>query len=200
MPRHFVLVPVLFALGCGAAATPPADAPSASGPDLRGQWESDCVPGSAGQSLSLAFDIGPSDWALDYVTYGDAACSTPFLTVRIDGPYEIGPPSPVVPGAYEARFGFAHKTVTPHGAAAVGFLSSLSGCGSGSWTDGVAGDVLAAGCPGLGQRPLDACPADYDLVSIEGRSLRFGSRPADNDMCTPERRPTELSPLALHRR
>lgn len=57
--------------------------------------------------------------------------------------------------------------------------------------------VAEEGCAAFGQYPVDACPADYDLVARDGDTLYFGQRPADNDMCTPERRPTELSPLAL---
>jgi hypothetical protein len=60
--------------------------------------------------------------------------------------------------------------------------------------------VLTAGCLGLGQRPGSSCSADHDLISLAADGLHFGQRPADNDMCTPERRPAALSPLALQRR
>ncbi len=100
--------------------------------------------------------------------------------------------------AREARFAFDEKTVTAHAEGAVGFLASLGeGCGSpGTWERGVARDVGGAGCPALGQRPIADCPADYDLVSVTATELRFGDRPADNDMCSPERRPTAVSGLA----
>ena len=189
---------VLWLSACGAATPPPAVTADGGTPDVRGHWESGCVPNGA-QSLSLTFDLEATTWTLDYDTFGDAACASPFLTVHIDGPYEIGAPS-AVEGAHEARFGFDHKTVTPHGDAAVSFLGSLGECGSGTWTDGVAGDVLTAGCLGLGQRPGSSCSADYDLVSLAADGLHFGQRPTDNDMCTPERRPAALSPLALQRR
>jgi hypothetical protein len=58
---------------------------------------------------------------------------------------------------------------------------------------------LAAGCAGLGQYPLSSCDRDYDLVSIDGDTLRFGERPADNNMCSEEKRPTATAGLAFQR-
>ncbi len=45
----------------------------------------------------------------------------------------------------------------------------------------------------MGQRPIAACEADYDLAHVEGERLTFGARPADNDLCTPAKRPVALS-------
>jgi hypothetical protein len=56
--------------------------------------------------------------------------------------------------------------------------------------------VGASGCANLGQRPISACAADYDLVALDGDKLTFGNRPADNDMCTEAKRPKALSPLS----
>jgi hypothetical protein len=61
----------------------------------------------------------------------------------------------------------------------------------------MAKEVLDSGCLPLGQYPKADCSADYDLVSLEGSSLQFGARPADNNMCTPDKRPTKLSPVVL---
>ncbi len=58
----------------------------------------------------------------------------------------------------------------------------------------------AAYSAGLGQRPIASCPADYDLVKVENDALVFGSRPADNDMCSSEKRPTSLSALSSKRK
>ena len=63
----------------------------------------------------------------------------------------------------------------------------------------VATEVLTEGCPGLGQYPKSQCEADYDLVSVSGDDLRFGSRPADNDMCSADKRPKALAAFASHR-
>jgi hypothetical protein len=60
-------------------------------------------------------------------------------------------------------------------------------------------DTLTTGCPALGQYPVADCSQDYAIAKLEngGDVLRFGTRPADNNMCTPDKRPTELSPVAL---
>jgi hypothetical protein len=168
-------------------------------PELTGAWKGDCLSMGQGQSFRLAFDIDAEDWALDYVVFGDAACGGEFLTVRIEGPYKITGPSASVSGAFEARFGFATKTITPASAAAAGFLGSEAACGGGAWAAGSATDVFASGCPGLGQYPQAQCEADYDLVALSGDELRFGARPADNNMCAEGRRPTALSAAPVRR-
>jgi hypothetical protein len=56
------------------------------------------------------------------------------------------------------------------------------------------------GCLGFGQYPKTQCSADYDLVKVEGDKLQFGKRPADNNMCTPGKRPTALNPNAFTRK
>lgn len=188
--------PLLFAFvlaGCGgpqSAARP--DAPT--DPSLVGRWRSGCVDPGTGQAIRLTFDITSTTWALDYESFGDAACAQPLLVVDITGAYQLTVPSAVVPGASEARFGFATKTVTPLAEGALGFLTQA--CGRSDFQVGVASDI-AAGCAGLGAYPIAQCPDDYDLVRRDGTGLQFGARPTDNNMCTPDRRPTQLSPVLL---
>lgn len=189
-PLLLALATIAFATACGP-----------SGPDLRGGWTSQCVTPGNQQAFSLDFDIQSSTWSLDYAVYGEStSCATPFLTVGIQGPWAYQEPSSTVSGAWEARFGFTDKTVTPHSDAAVAFLSSAQGCNRGGFAVGVATSIFAEGCAGLGQYPGTACQADYDLVSLDQAGLQFGSRPANNDMCAPEKRPTALSGLALQRK
>jgi hypothetical protein len=197
-----VLSGAFLAAACGGGSTATDAASSDTSGDERtaivGAWRSSCVPQGEAQSFSLDFDITDARWSLDYDVFGDTACGAAFLTVHIEGPYEIGGPS-TVEGAREARFGFDRKTVTAHAEAAAGYLSSLEGCGDGAFTVGEAEDISVTGCAPLGQRPIAACGQDYDLVAVDATSLRFGARPADNDLCTPAARPTELSPLAMSR-
>jgi hypothetical protein len=191
----------LFLAGCTGATTPaggPAEQLPFEASDLVGQWACPCVDPGTGQGITLDFDLTAGDWALDYAVFGDASCEVPFLTVRIDGPYSLGEASEHVQGARDGEFLFSTKTVTPHSADAVGFLESEYGCNTAGFEVGVAAD-LSRGCAGLGQYPLAECDRDHDVVLLEGDALRFGLRPADNDMCTPERRPTEASPLAMER-
>ncbi|MFO0609983.1 MAG: hypothetical protein U0324_42890 [Polyangiales bacterium] len=192
-PLHALALASLLS-ACGAPQTP---APAAPAVDLAGRWASACVPNGSGQHIQLRFAMTARDWSLDYVTYADAACATPFVTAHIEGPYEVTGPSAVA-GAHEGTFRFTRKTLRAHGAAAAGFLSSAQGCGRPVAPDADV-DISAEGCAGLGQRPVSACGQDYDLVSVEGDSLRFGQRPADNDLCTPAHRPAALSPLAMQR-
>ena len=190
---------------CGAATpgpavgTPGPAAEAAAAPDISGHWKSACTKTGDAQAITLDFKNTKSEWTLDYVTYGDATCTTPFVTVHIEGPYEIGTRSAAAAGAWEGRFGFVKKTVTPHDDAAAAFLGSDKACGSGAFASGKATDVLEKGCAGLGQYPATRCSADHDLVSVDGATLRFGDRPKDNDMCSEAKRPKALSALTMNR-
>jgi hypothetical protein len=166
-----------------------ADEAAPTGDQLAGTWASDCVDPGNGQGFTLAFDLTESTWAVDYTAFADAACTTRNLTVRIEGPYTLGVASAVAPGTREGDFGFTSKTVTPHNEGAAGFLPQA--CGSGTFTVGVPTDITA-GCPGLGAYPVSDCPTDHDIVSVVDDLLRFGARPADNNMCSPDLRPTAL--------
>jgi hypothetical protein len=178
------------ALGaCGDGSNEPAI-------DLAGRWQSACVDPGSGQALRLHFDLTGETWTLDYETFSDAACAAPLLTVHIEGPYDVTGASAAAPGAYEARFGFTRKTVTPRSDGAAAFLAQA--CGGGSFAAGTATDI-AGGCAGLGMYPIASCAADYDLVARTGNRLQFGARPANNDMCTADKRPTALSPILLTR-
>ena len=213
MRRHAALASALFAcaalVACGSEAPPPAappapppapPAPAAApaapagltGAALEGTWQGPCYasPSGDGSFNQLTFRMTASTWDLDYVAHGDAACSgtAVFLTVNIKGPYTIGAPSPVAPGAHEGTFSFAQKSVTAGQPAAVGFLKEKCGVDA---TVGTPVD-LAAGCAGLGAYPLADCKDDHDIVRLDGATLQFGKRPADNNMCTPDKRPTSF--------
>jgi hypothetical protein len=202
-----VLASVVLA-ACSGGTTPAAPDATAGGdasaaPNLAGRWVSDCIPSpqadGSTQYFRLDFDLRASDWDLDYVVHADAACEVPLVTVAIAGPYALERPSSSVEGAWEARFGFASKTIRPEVDGLRDFLNSLDGCGTEPFQTGVAQDVYASGCPAFGQYPQAACSADYDLVRLDGDTLYFGARPANNDMCTPANRPTALSPVANRR-
>lgn len=202
-PRSSLFSHAALALGlatalmaCGGTQSG-GDSPPA--PDLAGRWTSDCIAASPQQVFKLAFDLDATTWRLDYQAFGDAACNTPFLTVQVEGPYELLAPSAVVSGAWDARFAFTSKKVTPHSDAAAGFLASPAGCGRAGFTVGTATEILDEGCAGLGSYPKASCPGEQDLAWREGDTLRLGARPADGNLCSEARRPTELSPVALHR-
>jgi hypothetical protein len=194
--RTFIVSLHFLAVACGGS-----DSTTDGRPDIAAHWVSACVPTDSG-AITLDVVIDASHWKLDYDTYGDGACASHFVTIHIEGSYELTSSSSVVNGAWNARFGFDQKTVTPRGDAAVGFLTGLGDAcgGGGTWSDGVARDVYASGCAMLGQYPSSSCMADFDLVSIDGSGLlHLGQRPADNNMCTEAKRPTALSPVGLTR-
>lgn len=195
--RSLLSIALMSLLACDPAAGDAA-------PDLAGRWRSDCLasPQADGSTnyIRLDFDLGAEDWRLDYVTHGDAACEAPLVTVAIAGTYALAAPSAVVDGAWEARFAFTAKTIRPEVDALRDYLNSLDGCGSVDFVTGVAQDVYGPGCPAFGMYPRARCDADHDLVRRDGDDLYFGARPADNDMCSPERRPTALSAAPNRRR
>lgn len=200
MHLHHLTKPVMlsaaalvFAMGCGSSASNTAAEPSATGlapapADLVGVWKSACFnPGNG--FIQITFDMTETAWDLDYTAFGDEACAVPFLTVNIKGPYELLGASSAVEGARNGNFGFSERTVTPHMEAAIGVISTA--CGGGEYTVGVATDI-SGGCAGLGAYPHAQCTTDYDIVKLDGDSLMFGQRPADNNMCTEDKRPTAL--------
>ena len=172
-----------------AQTTAPAYAFEA--PDLVGTWQSPCFPSPQGDGSfnQLTFKMTESEWDLDYVAHGDENCTAKFLTVNIKGSYELGDSSTVAEGAREGTFGFREKTVTPHMEGAIGVINGACGV-----TETVVGTPLdlSAGCAGLGAYPIAECGADNDIVMVKDDVLYFGARPADNNMCTPEKRPTSF--------
>ena len=200
-----------FALlgGCQSTAmVAPADSRAGSdadgAPNLAGAYVSDCTPSpqadGSTQYFRLEFTMTEARWDLDYVAHADAACTVPLVTVAIAGPYTLERRSPTVPGAWEARFAFDAKSIRPGVDGLRDFLNGLEPCGASDFETGVAQDIYATGCPGFGQYAQASCTADYDLVLLDSEGLRFGERPADNNMCTPERRPTALSSVVSRRR
>ena len=196
--------PILFPLLLVASACnaqPPATPDAATPPSVTGHWASACfaAPQADGSTLYASLDLvgtDPDHWSIDYTLHGDAQCTAKLVTISIHGEYDVLEPSPTVSGAWDARFGFDDKTITPFAQPIADALGAAK-CGTAPWQLGVAQSVYAGGCAAFGQNPQEKCSADYDLLSVQGTTLHFGNRPADNDMCTPDKRPTQLSSLAL---
>ena len=147
--------------------------------------------------LTLTFDVNPSTWASDVMMYGEETCTTKQGTIHMEGQYTIGNPSVAVPGAFEMDATFAKRTITPHVDGYIALMQSLS-CGKAPYAVNQAQDIGAAGCKDMGFPSITECPRDHDLLKVEGDgSLRFGKRPADNNMCAPDKRPAELSTVVL---
>jgi hypothetical protein len=140
-----------------------------------------------------SFTFADGQWGLVFEHALDPEMALKTFTFRTEGPYEIGEPSPVVAGAFEAVFFEDRKYVTlltddPGLVEAFGF----AGCGL---SLGVEVDISETGCAAW--KPVAECREDHDLLAIDERGLYFGVRPADNDMCSPDKRPTALLPAVV---
>ncbi len=163
-------------------------------PAIEGTWSSPACESTPDGSMHFTrtFKIDKGAWAIDFSTYGDAACKEKMVTVDIDGPYKLEKPSPKVKGATEAQFLFTRRKATPKSEGAAKWLSSVKACGKADWKAGESVDIDASGCPQLGAYPKAQCAGEFDLVKVEGDQLFFGARPADGNLCSKEKRPAQL--------
>jgi hypothetical protein len=194
-----ILAVSLAAAGCSSSTASAPDDSAAVASAMVGGWQGSCFDAGNGQHAQLTFQIQEGRWAVDYVVYGDAACTAALGDVHIAGPFQILEPSPVVAGAHDGIFSFDTRTITPKAQAFADYLSTLSGCGAGGWKVDATQDVFETGCTPLGSYPRSTCTADYDVVKVGSDTLQFGLRPADNDMCSADKRPTMLGSDVLHR-
>ena len=145
--------------------------------------------GNAFGQRVFTFDKGT--WTLEFTLGLDPKLENQVFQFRTYGSYKVTGPSTVVDGAYNAVFGEDKKFVTlktdnPQLIEAFGFAS----CGL---TPKIEKDISIDGCSLW--KPVTECPADFDLLALDEEGLLyFGVRPADNDMCSPENRPTSLTP------
>ena len=131
MSRLAVVVPAVvvavFAAACpGDQKRPDPHTIPLAPPALAGGWASACfaVQNADGTDgfAKMDLDVQPSTWALDLSFYGDDACAARTGTVHVDGPWTLEQPSTTLPGAFDARFDFATRTVTPHVDGFIAFL------------------------------------------------------------------------------
>lgn len=130
-------------------------------------------------------------WTLDFTLALDPEFKAQVFNFRTVGSYDVLGPSAKVPGAYEAVFKEDKKYLTLKTTDAQ--LAKGFGFDACALTPNVEKDVSVDGC--LGWKPVSVCNEDHDLLALTAEGgVRFGVRPADNDMCTAEKRPTELTP------
>jgi hypothetical protein len=192
-------LPLATLVACGgtAAPAPTAPSPATALETLSGTYADGPNGYSYGKAFGkrvFTFDRGK--WTLEFTLALDPELATKVFSFRTHGTYTVEGPSAKVPGAYDATFREDKKyltLLTPDAGLAKGF--GFDAC---ALQVGVEKDVSVEGC--LGWKPVAVCGADYDLLALtpEG-GVRFGVRPANNDMCTPDRRPTELTPPVMPR-
>jgi hypothetical protein len=155
---------------------------------LSGVYESTAPEAWYGGFGTRSFTFEKGKWGLTFIHALDPAMAMKTFRFRTEGPYKVGNASSTVPGAFEAVFFEDVKFVTllmtdETLIQAFGFAD----CGL---KPNVEVDISKTGCAGW--KPVAVCREDHDLLAIDADGLYFGVRPADNDMCTPDKRPTTL--------
>jgi hypothetical protein len=173
------------------AQTPIAPPPPVP-PDIVGTFSNECTVAGKGDFSTMTFTNTADHWDLVIAHFSDAKCTKRTVAVHLAGAYTIGAQSSV-PGAWDGDFTIEARDITADDKKTAAAMSKLCGTKLKAKTKV---DLQAKGCPGLGIKPAADCANDYDLVSRHGPFLTWGVRPADNDMCTVEKRPTALDPAS----
>jgi hypothetical protein len=134
-------------------------------------------------------------WSLIFTHALDPEMTMRTFQFRTGGAYRVKEPSSVVTGAWNTVFDedWKHLTLLT-GAAEIASAMGMSDCGL---TVNLEKDISETGCASW--RPVAECGEDHDLLPLTPEGLRFGVRPADNDMCSAERTPTALLPAVVAR-
>lgn len=161
---------------------------------LSGKY-ADAKPYPYGQAWGKrVFTFNKGRWALVFTLALDPAMNMPVFEFRTYGSYSLQEKSTTLADTYHALFLEEKKFVTLKTndeklVQAFGFAS----CGM---TKDVEQDISINGCSAW--KSVSDCPSDYDLLSLDKvGKLYFGERPADNDMCSAEKRPTKLTPPVI---
>ena len=186
MTRLLSALAVCTALAPAVEAADSADATTLA--SLSGTFLSPKVEEWYGGFGTREFIFHDGQWQLIFTHALDQGMTRRTFQFRTGGSYAILGPSAAVQGAFEANFDEDWKHVTllttiPEVIAGMG----MADCGL---AFNLETDISATGCGAW--KPVADCGIDHDLLALDATGLRFGQRPADNDMCTPDRRPTAL--------
>lgn len=188
--RH-VLIATLLATALApmaAHADSPAAADAATLSQLRGTYASPAVETWYGGYGTREFVFADGQWQLIFTHALDPQMVLRTFQFRTGGAYRIGAAHATVPSAFEADFDeeWKHLTLLTNDPQVIAGMG-LADC---ALTPNLETDISATGC---GPWPSVAdCGTDHDLLALDASGLRFGERPADNDMCSPDRRPDAL--------
>jgi hypothetical protein len=155
----------------------------------------DAAPYAYGQAWGTrVFTFDKGKWTLLFTLALDPEMKVQVFQFRTFGTFDVKDRSTVVADTYNAVF-FEDKKLLTLKTDDENLINAFGFAPCGLVRD-VEADVSKKGCSGW--KSVDECPADHDLLSLdsEGR-LYFGNRPQDNDMCTPEKRPTSLTPPVI---
>lgn len=156
---------------------------------LVGNWKSPAAE-SVGPNVfsTREFHFTRERWRVEAQFYSDQATRKPLFSFVAEGPYTLEDAFSEITSASEAIFSFDKKILTllTSDRAALSRFGFES-CGL---VEGAPSDISISGCSFFA--PIASCQQEYDLVQLEGDSLRLGVRPADRDMCRPAKRPKAL--------
>lgn len=137
------------------------------------------------------FTFKDQQWSLTFTLGLDPELKHQVFQFRTYGKYTVQQPSKEVKNAYEAIFTEEKKFVTlktddPRLIKGFGFTAC-------DLTLNKEKDISITGCALW--RSVSECSEDHDLLSLDAKgNLYFGVRPSDNDMCTADKRPHQLTP------
>ncbi|OYW62233.1 MAG: hypothetical protein B7Z31_01610, partial [Rhodobacterales bacterium 12-65-15] len=141
------------------------------------------------------FVFADGNWSLTFTHALDPEMTLRTFQFRTGGTYAVGEASAKVDGAWRTVFqeDWKHLTLlTPDPALAQAF--GMAEC---NLTVNLEADISDTGCAAW--RPVADCGEDHDLLALDATGLRFGVRPADNDMCSADKTPTALLPAVTQR-
>jgi hypothetical protein len=156
---------------------------------------SDAQPYNYGKAWgNRVFTFNKGKWTLVFTLALDPEMKMQVFQFRTFGTYKVQEKSSKVANAYNALFLEEKKFVTLK--TGDENLIKAFGFAPCNMTKDVEQDISAKGCSGW--KSVADCPGDNDLLSLDKNGkLYFGNRPADNDMCSPEKRPTSLTPPVI---
>lgn len=191
MNLSILLLTVIAFLSCSEGEPSPLETMKNDLENLSGTYK-DIEPYAYGDAFGQrVFTFDEGNWTLEFTLGLDPNLENQVFQFRTYGSYRIVEASASVDNAYNAEFGedkkfLTLKTDNPQLIEAFGFAS----CGLTPFEEK---DISENGCSLW--KPVSECPIDYDLLSLDGNGLLyFGQRPADNDMCSADKRPTSLTP------
>ena len=162
---------------------------------LQGTYVSPGVEAWYGGFGTREFVFRDGQWSLTFTHALDAAMTLRTFQFRTGGGYAVGAPSPFVEGAFQTVFDEDWKHVTL--LTDVPEIVSGMGMAECNLTVNLERDISETGCAAW--RPVAVCGQDHDLLALSSDGLHFGVRPADNDMCSPDKTPTALQPAVVAR-
>lgn len=155
----------------------------------------DAKPYAYGQAWGRrVFTFDKGRWTLHFTLALDPEMKMQVFQFRTLGTYKIQDKSNKIPNTYHALF-FEEKKFLTLKTKDENLIKAFGFTPCNMIID-VEQDVSASGCSAW--KSVKECPRDYDLLSLDSEGkLYFGNRPQDNDMCSPEKRPTSLTPPVI---